>query len=54
MAREQAGAETVSDEEVDVVTPRMPLADAPAGYRTFRDRQDDCVKGVLRPRPAAA
>jgi threonine dehydrogenase-like Zn-dependent dehydrogenase len=28
---------------------RVPLRDAPAMYRTFRDKEDDCVKVVLTP-----
>jgi threonine dehydrogenase-like Zn-dependent dehydrogenase len=32
-----------------VVTHRMPLDDGPAAYRMFRDKQDACVKVVLRP-----
>jgi hypothetical protein len=30
-----------------VVTHRVPLADAPAAYKTFRDKQDSCIKVVL-------
>jgi threonine dehydrogenase-like Zn-dependent dehydrogenase len=32
-----------------VVTHRVPLRDAPAMYRTFRDKEDDCVKVVPTP-----
>lgn len=32
-----------------VVTHRVPLAEAPAAYKTFRDKKDGCVKVVLRP-----
>jgi len=32
-----------------VITHRMPLQDAPRGYRIFRDKQDDCEKVVLIP-----
>ena len=32
-----------------VITHRMPLSEAPAGYQMFRDKQDDCVKVVLSP-----
>ena len=32
-----------------LVTHRMPLADAERGYRTFRDKDDGCVKVVLTP-----
>ena len=32
-----------------VITHRMQLEDAPSGYRTFRDKQDGCIKIVLKP-----
>jgi threonine dehydrogenase-like Zn-dependent dehydrogenase len=32
-----------------VITHRLPLQDAPRGYRMFRDKQDDCEKVVLTP-----
>jgi threonine dehydrogenase-like Zn-dependent dehydrogenase len=32
-----------------VITHRMPLDDAARGYRMFRDKEDECVKVVLRP-----
>lgn len=32
-----------------VITHRMPLAQAPEAYRMFRDKQDACVKVVLKP-----
>jgi threonine dehydrogenase-like Zn-dependent dehydrogenase len=32
-----------------VITHRMSLDDGPAAYRMFRDKQDECVKVVLRP-----
>lgn len=32
-----------------VITHRMRLDDAPAAYRMFRDKQDECIKVVLRP-----
>jgi threonine dehydrogenase-like Zn-dependent dehydrogenase len=38
--------------EVDptfVITHHMPLEDAPEGYKIFRDKQDECVKIVLKP-----
>lgn len=38
--------------EVDpsfVITHRIPLEDAPAAYRTFRDKKDECIKVVLKP-----
>lgn len=33
----------------NVITHRMRLADAPTGYRLFRDKQDECNKIVLTP-----
>jgi threonine dehydrogenase-like Zn-dependent dehydrogenase len=32
-----------------VISHRVALDDAPAAYRTFRDKADDCTKVVLRP-----
>ena len=32
-----------------VITHRMGLDDAPRGYQMFRDKDDECVKVVLRP-----
>ncbi len=32
-----------------VITHTMPLDDAPHGYRIFRDKQDECIKVVLKP-----
>src|SRR5215212_9035221 len=32
-----------------VITHRCGLDDAPEMYRTFRDKQDDCIKVVMRP-----
>jgi threonine dehydrogenase-like Zn-dependent dehydrogenase len=32
-----------------VITHRMGLDEAPTGYRLFRDKQDECIKIVLRP-----
>ena len=32
-----------------VITHRVPLADAPAAYKTFRDKEDGCIKVVLKP-----
>ena len=32
-----------------VITHRMKLDEAPAAYRMFRDKQDDCIKVVLTP-----
>jgi threonine dehydrogenase-like Zn-dependent dehydrogenase len=32
-----------------IITHRLPLAEAPAAYRVFRDKQDGCIKVVLKP-----
>ena len=32
-----------------VVTHRLPLAQGPAAYKTFRDKEDGCIKVVLNP-----
>ena len=32
-----------------VITHRLKLEDAPKGYRIFRDKQDSCIKVVLKP-----
>ena len=32
-----------------VITHRLKLEDGPAAYKTFRDKQDGCVKVVLKP-----
>jgi threonine dehydrogenase-like Zn-dependent dehydrogenase len=32
-----------------IITHRVTLDDAPEMYRTFRDKQDDCIKVVMRP-----
>ena len=32
-----------------VITHKRPLADAPEMYKTFRDKQDGCIKVVLKP-----
>jgi threonine dehydrogenase-like Zn-dependent dehydrogenase len=44
--------ERVEKGEIDlsrVITHRLSLDDAPWGYRTFRDKQDECIKVVLKP-----
>jgi threonine dehydrogenase-like Zn-dependent dehydrogenase len=44
--------ERIQRGEIDpsfVVTHSLPLEDAPLGYRMFRDKQDDCLKVVLKP-----
>ena len=32
-----------------VITHRLPLEEAPSAHRTFRDKQDECMKVVLTP-----
>jgi threonine dehydrogenase-like Zn-dependent dehydrogenase len=32
-----------------VITHRLSLADGPDAYKTFRDKQDGCIKVVLHP-----
>jgi threonine dehydrogenase-like Zn-dependent dehydrogenase len=42
----------IVDGEIDpsfVVTHTAPLSDAPKLYETFRDKEDDCIKVVLKP-----
>jgi len=44
--------ERIQKGEIDpsfVITHRANLDDAPAMYRTFRDKQDECLKVVLKP-----
>lgn len=33
----------------DIITHRLPLAEAPRGYQVFNDKEEDCVKVVLTP-----
>ena len=33
----------------DVISHRLPLADAVKGYEIFDKKEDDCVKVVLKP-----
>jgi threonine dehydrogenase-like Zn-dependent dehydrogenase len=32
-----------------VITHRLTLDDAPGAYKTFRDKEDGCIKVVLKP-----
>src|SRR5215207_3094126 len=32
-----------------VITHRLPLEKAPEAYKTFRDKEDGCIKVVLKP-----
>ena len=44
--------ERIERGEIDpsfIITHRVTLDDAPEMYRTFRDKQDDCIKVVMRP-----
>jgi threonine dehydrogenase-like Zn-dependent dehydrogenase len=44
--------EKIERREIDpsfVVTHRMKLDEAPLAYRLFREKQDNCIKVVLRP-----
>ncbi|MCU0495637.1 MAG: glutathione-dependent formaldehyde dehydrogenase [Chloroflexaceae bacterium] len=44
--------ERIESGEVDptrIITHRLPLAEAPQAYRTFRDKKDNCIKVVLTP-----
>ena len=44
--------EKIESGEIDpsfVVTHRLGLDDGPAAYKTFRDKEDGCIKVVLRP-----
>jgi len=42
----------IEDGKIDpsfVITHRLPLEDAPAGYEVFCDKEDKCIKVVLKP-----
>lgn len=44
--------EKIQKGEIDpsaIITHRLALADAPKGYQKFRDKQDGCIKVVLKP-----
>ncbi|MBL8826029.1 MAG: glutathione-dependent formaldehyde dehydrogenase [Planctomycetaceae bacterium] len=44
--------EKIESGEIDpsfVITHRRPLAEAPEAYKMFRDKQDGCIKVVLKP-----
>ncbi|VTR92866.1 alcohol dehydrogenase : Zinc-binding dehydrogenase family oxidoreductase OS=Corallococcus coralloides (strain ATCC 25202 / DSM 2259 / NBRC 100086 / M2) GN=fdh2 PE=3 SV=1: ADH_N_assoc: ADH_N: ADH_zinc_N [Gemmata massiliana] len=44
--------EKIEKGEIDpsfLITHRLPLVDAPKAYKTFRDKQDGCIKVVLKP-----
>jgi threonine dehydrogenase-like Zn-dependent dehydrogenase len=44
--------ERIERGEIDpsfIITHRIGLEDAPAMYRTFRDKHDACIKVVMKP-----
>ena len=44
--------ERIQNGEIDpsyIITHRMALDEAPQGYKMFRDKQDECMKVVLKP-----
>jgi threonine dehydrogenase-like Zn-dependent dehydrogenase len=44
--------ERVANGDIDpsfIVTHQMPLSDAQRGFEMFRDKEDECVKVVLKP-----
>ncbi|HYF46911.1 MAG TPA: zinc-dependent alcohol dehydrogenase [Acidimicrobiales bacterium] len=44
--------ERIEKGEIDptrVITHRMGLDEAPQGYKTFRDKEDNCIKVILKP-----
>jgi threonine dehydrogenase-like Zn-dependent dehydrogenase len=44
--------ERIQQGEIDpgfVITHTLPLDEAPQGYKMFRDKEDDCMKVVLKP-----
>ena len=44
--------ERIQKGEIDptfIITHRLPLDQAPDAYRMFRDKQDECLKVVLKP-----
>jgi len=44
--------ERILDDEINpsfIITHRLPLEDAPEGYRMFRGKENNCVKVVLKP-----
>ncbi|MBD1874419.1 glutathione-dependent formaldehyde dehydrogenase [Nodosilinea sp. FACHB-131] len=49
--------ERVQKGEIDpsfVITHRLPLEEAPRAYKIFRDKEDNCIKVVLKPFSTAA
>ena len=49
--------ERIQNGDIDpsfVITHRMPLDDAPQAYEMFKNKQDECIKVVLKPQQAHA
>jgi len=47
--------ERIQQGEIDpsfLITHRLPLEDAPSAYKVFRDKQENCIKVVLKPATA--
>lgn len=48
--------ERIQNGEIDpsfIITHTMPLEEAPRGYKIFRDKQENCIKVVLKPHAIA-
>ena len=46
----------IQNKDIDpsfVITHRVPLERAPEMYKTFRDKEDGCIKVVLKPNMSA-
>jgi threonine dehydrogenase-like Zn-dependent dehydrogenase len=44
--------EKIEEGQIDpsfIITHRLPLEEAPTAYKTFRDKEDGCIKVVLKP-----
>jgi threonine dehydrogenase-like Zn-dependent dehydrogenase len=45
--------EKIQNDEIDpsfIITHKLPLEDAPKGYQMFKNKKDNCIKVVLKPR----
>jgi threonine dehydrogenase-like Zn-dependent dehydrogenase len=52
MTYQKSLLERIEKAEIDpsfVITHRLPLDEAAAGYKMFRDQRDQCIKVVLKP-----
>ena len=49
LSRFRRGVVTRQKPDGSLVTHKLPLHDAPHGYQIFNDKEDDCVKVVLKP-----